>query len=167
MEILGISAISLGGAAYIWKNPRAVMKLFFASSLLWVAYFISIDQTGAALSSTISALTFVVGAYASSRIMRIVVPAGIVVTTGLIVATTAGLPAVLMIVGNLIKGSSPLTRDHPYVFRGLIIIGEACWLSFGILSSAYSTIAWTSISIAMALGSGAIHFLKERSAQTA
>lgn len=163
MEILGVSAIAIGAMGYVWKDPRIVMKLFFASSLLWVAYFISIQQSGAALSSAISAVTFVVGAYASARLMRLVVPGGIALTTLLILLTTAGLPAALMIVGNLVKGSSPLLRAHPYLFRGLIIIGESCWLTFGVLSNAYSTVAWTSISIAMALGSGVIYFAKERS----
>ena len=55
MEALGIAAIALGGAGYIWKDPKVVMKLFFISSLLWVAYFISLKQSGAALSSMISA----------------------------------------------------------------------------------------------------------------
>jgi len=34
MEILGIGAIALGGAGYVWKDPRLVMRLFFVSSLL-------------------------------------------------------------------------------------------------------------------------------------
>jgi len=161
MEILGISAIALGGTGYIWKDPKIVMKLFFISSLLWVAYFLSINQSGAALSSLISALTFVAGAYASTRTMRIVVPSGVVVTTGLILLTTAGLPAVLMITGNLIKGASPLFRERPYLFRLLIIGGEICWLTFGIISVAYSTIAWTSISIVMAAVSGLFYFKQQ------
>jgi hypothetical protein len=160
LEALGIAAIALGGAGYIWKDPKVVMKLFFISSLLWVAYFISLKQSGAALSSMISALTFITGAYASTRVMRLVVPGGIVTTTGLILLTTAGLPAALMVIGNLVKGASPLCRERPYMFRFLIIGGEICWLTFGILSSAYSTIAWTSISIAMAVGSGLFHLMQ-------
>jgi hypothetical protein len=162
LEIFGIGAIALGGSAYIWKDPRSVMKLFFISSLLWVVYFISISQMGAALSSAISAATFVVGAYASARVMRFFVPGGIGLTTGLILLTTSGLPAALIIVGNIVKGASPLFRERPYFFRILIIGGEVCWLTFGIINSAYSTIAWTSISIAMAAGSGAVHHTKAR-----
>ena len=42
-----------------------------------MVYFISIDQAGAAFSSLISAITFVAGTYASTRIMHVVVLGGI------------------------------------------------------------------------------------------
>lgn len=129
-----------------------------------MAYFLSIDQNGAALSSAISAATFVAGDYASTRVMKVIVPGGIALTTGLILLTTSGLPAALIIFGNLVKGASPLFRNRPYLFRVLIIGGEVCWLTFGIITDAYSTIAWTSISITMATASGLFYFIKRQDA---
>jgi hypothetical protein len=73
-----------------------------------------------------------------------------------------GLPLLLVLMGTLTKGLSPLLRNRPYLFRISTAGGEALWLAFGLVEGAHSTVAWSVIAITVSLGSGLYYALQER-----
>ncbi|WP_375264137.1 hypothetical protein, partial [Palleronia sp.] len=73
MEALGIVAIAFGAAAYIWKDPRHIMRLSAAASATWVFYFISHQQWAPMFVTATFIVVLLAGANASTRTMRLLV----------------------------------------------------------------------------------------------
>lgn len=161
MEALGIVAIAFGAAAYIWKDPRNIMRLSALASTTWVLYFISHQQWAPMFVTMTFVVVLIAGAQASTRKMRAFVLGREALIVPFIILTSSGIPMVLLLCGGLTKGFSPLLRDRPYLFRLSVASGEGLWLAYGILENIPSTVAWSVIAISVSLGSGIIHAMRE------
>jgi hypothetical protein len=162
MEIIGMIAICFGAAAYIWKDPRHIMRLSAAASATWVFYFISLGQWGPMFVTLTWIVVLLASNTASDRTMRWLVIGRESLIFPFVIVTMSGLPLLLILGGTFTKGLAPLLRDRPYLFRISIAAGEALWLAFGLVEGAHSTVAWSVIAITVSLGSGLYYALQER-----
>lgn len=162
MEILGIIAIAFGAAAYIWKDPRHIMRLSAAASTTWVLYFITHQQWAPMLVTLSFIVVLIAGAQASERTVRNLVIAREITIIPLVLSTASGWPALIILSGSLIKGVSPMLRNHPYLFRISVATGESLWLTYGIVENIPSTAAWSIIVITVSLTSGLYFAWQER-----
>lgn len=162
MESLGILAIGLGLSGFIWTDPRIVLRLAAAASFVWIIYFLTLGAWAPAIATTFAVIRFLSGAFAPKRMMWAIVVICTALGTPLILWSTPNLLGVVVALGGALKGFSVLMRDRPVLFRVMFCTSELCYLGFGIALLAWSTIAWSVLSIGMALGTAALIEIRAR-----
>jgi hypothetical protein len=156
MEIIGATAICLGLSGFIWTDPRMVLRLAAAASFVWIIYFVTLDAWAPAIATTFGMIRFLSGAFAPKRMMWTIVIICTALGTPIILWSTPSLLGLLVATGSALKGFSVVTRDRPILFRLMFCTSEACYFTFGVFLTAWSTIIWSVLSTFMALGSATL-----------
>lgn len=151
MELIGYAATGIGLLAYLWTDPRMVLKIGIPAGILWIVYFLTLGVWTAVASAALSLLRDVAGAWLGNKLMRKATLLLLALVALIALATNAGWVSFLPVLVTAWKTGAVWLRDFPISFRLAKVGAEMTFVLFGALTGAQALIVSASIVIAVNL----------------